>query len=401
MAKVLTARKDGRYRCRYKGKEFYGRTQGEALKAREHYIDLLKAGLKAESEGLTVRQYSAKWLPVHKTGIKRNTYNAYASYIDRMNSVIGDKAIMHVVPSDIKAVYNLFIGQSDSTIHKVKFLITSLFQSAVRDGYIRTNPCDEVEPHKGTAGTHRAITDEERQIILDTKADFRLPVMVMLYAGLRRGEVLALKMEDVDFKNKVIHVTEAISFDHNKRVEGEPKTKAGIREVPLFGRLEAELKGHEGYIAGKAFTEIGFVRAWQKYVNTIEKSLNGCQKRWYGRRAVDKAKNPERYARVVALEREAEKLIAFGKVKDGKKKRAEAESLRLEGWQSFAVRPHDLRHSYVTMLCDAKVEIDLAMKWVGHSDERMIRQIYDHITDYRTERAKTDVEAVIAERYGV
>lgn len=398
MAKVLTERKDGRYRCRYKGKEFYGRSQTEALKARENYIDLLKAGLKAESEGLTVRKYSGTWLPVHKAGVKRNTYNAYASYIDRMNDVIGEKAIMHIVPTDIKAVYNQFIGKSDSTIHKVKFLITSLFDSAVGDGYIRTNPCAEVTPHKGTSGTHRAITDEERQIILDTKAKFRLPVMVMLYAGLRRGEVLALTDKDIDFKNHIIHVTEAISFEHNQRVEGAPKTKAGIREVPLFSRLEAELKGHKGYIAGRELTETGFVRAWEGYINTIERSLNGCQKRWYGRRAEDKAQNPERYARITALERESEKLIAFGKVEEGKKKKAEAESLRLEGWQSFTVRPHDLRHSFVTMLCDAKVEIDLAMKWVGHSDERMIRQIYDHITDYRTERAKQDVEMVIAEQ---
>ena len=315
-----------------------------------------------------------------------------------MNDVIGEKAIMRIVPTDIKAVYNQFIGKSESTIHKVKFLITSLFDSAVRDGYIRSNPCAEITPHKGTSGTHRAITDEERQIILDTDAKFRLPVMVMLYAGLRRGEVLALDMDDIDFKSHVIHVTEAISFEHNQRVEGVPKTRAGIREVPLFSRLEAELKGHNGLITGRALTETGFVRAWEGYVNTIERSLNGCQKRWYGRRAEDKAKNPEQCAKIARLLKEAERLKAFGKIEESKKKKAEAESLRLDGWRSFTVRPHDLRHSFVTMLCDAKVEIDLAMRWVGHSDERMIRQIYDHITDYRTERAKNDVEMVIKEQ---
>lgn len=398
MAKLLTVRSDGRYRCKYKDKYFYGRTQTEALRARDNYRDMLKAGLNPETSGTTVREYSASWLPTHKAGIKKQTYNTYASYIDRINDLIGDKPVSQVVPSDIKSVYNDFLGMSDSTVKKVKMLIVSMFRSAVEDGYIRKNPCTNVTPHQGKSGSHRAITDEERQLIINTPAKFRLAVLVMLYAGLRRGEVLALDMSSVDFKEKVIRVTEAVSFDGNARVVGDPKTQSGIREVPLFSRLEAELKGHTGLVAGKEFTQTGFERAWEGYVNTIERSVNGCQKRWYGRRKEDKQRDPVKYAKVVKLEKEAEKLRRFGKKAEAKQKQSEADALRLAGWKSFTVRPHDLRHSFVQMLCDANVEIDLAMKWCGHGDERMIRHIYDHVSEYRSEKAITDVETVITER---
>ena len=393
---TLVARADGRFRCKYKGKCFYGKTQAEAYANREHYIDLLKQGLKAEAEGITVREYSGKWLPTHKAGVARRTYNAYANHLDAMNSVIGDKAIITVVPSDIMQVYGLYLSKSESSVHKLKNTMTAMFESAYRDGYIRVNPCTEVEPFKAESGSHRAITDEENELILDTPHPFRLAVLTMRYAGLRRGEVLALQMSDIDFTEKIIHVTKAFRYDGNQPMEVLPKTEAGYRDVPLFSRLEAELKGHKGYIAGKKMSMSAFDSAWNSYVTAIETTMNGCHKRWYGRRKSDKEKDPAKYALVESLIAEAEKARAFGKMDKAKAKMAEAEAVRLEGWKSFTVRPHDLRHSFVTMLCDANVEIDLAMKWVGHSDERMIRRIYDHVSEYRKQKATTDVEALLS-----
>ena len=357
---TLVPRKDGRYRCRYKGKEFYGNSPTEAFKKREHYIDLLKRGLRAESEGITVREYSDMWLPTHKQGIKRQTYNAYKGYLGKMNAVIGDSPIMRIVPSDIARVYNTILGMSASTAQKLKLTVNAMFKSAVADGCIRANPCENISPPKAKSGTHRAITDEELSLILETPHRLRLAVLTMRYAGLRRGEVLALDIDkDIDFQNDIIHVRRAVSFDGNKRVIGQPKTENGIRDVPLFSRLRAELINKHGLIVGKEMTQCAFARAWESYVNAVERKMNGCQKRWYGKRKQDHD---------------------------------------LPEWKSFTVRPHDLRHSFAQMLCDANVEIDLAISWMGHSDERMIRRIYDHVSDYRKQKATQDVESMLKER---
>ena len=391
----LAERKDNRYRCKYKGKEFYGKSQTEALKKREAYIDMLKQGLKMNANEMTVREYSGKWLPTHRSDVKKRTYNTYAHYLDIANDYIGDDVMYDITPSDIRNVLNHYSGKSQSSIDKMYILLHSMFDSAFRDGFIRCNPCDDAEKPNGTSGSHRALTQLEDKLILAVDHPLRIAILFMRYAGLRRGEVLALESSDVDTENDIIHITKAISFEGNKPIEGLPKTDCGIRDVPLFTRLKTQINGIEGHIIKRDMTETSFTRAWESYINTVEKHLNGCQKRWYGRRRKDKLKNPERYKRIIELEKEAKRFEMYGKEKKAKEKRAEAEKLRLTDWKSFSIRPHDLRHSYVTMLCDANVEKDLAMKWVGHADEKMINKIYDHVSEYRKDKATKDVEELL------
>ena len=392
---TLAERKDKRYRCMYKNKAFYGKSQTEAFAKREAYIDMLKEGLRHDAEGITVREYSAKWLPTHRSDIKKQTYNTYAHYLDKANDIIGEMPLMNVTPSDIRSVYNIYSGKSQSSIDKMVTLMHSMFESAFHDGYTRCNPCDEATKPTGSVGTHRALTKEEDELILAVDHPLKPAVMFMRYAGLRRGEVLALDMKDVDLKKNIIHITKAVSFANNKPIYGLPKTDAGVRDVPLFTRLKTQINGIHGHVVGKEMSETSFTRAWESYINAVEKHLNGCQKRWYGRRKEDKLANPEKWQKMVNLEKKAKIFQANGKNKKYLEIMGEYDKVRLEGWKSFSIRPHDLRHSYVTMLCDANVEKDLAMEWVGHSDEKMINKIYDHVTEYRKEKATNDVEALL------
>lgn len=73
---TLKQRPDGRYACKYKGKFFYGATQTEALAAREEYKRQEKSGINAAP--VTVGEYAARWLPVHKASVGTKTYNDYA-----------------------------------------------------------------------------------------------------------------------------------------------------------------------------------------------------------------------------------------------------------------------------------------------------------------------------------
>lgn len=158
----LTKRADGRYRVKYKNKYFYGSTSTEAYDARDAYIRQEQEGLQL-SRSLTVGDYAAKWLPIHKASVSDKCYNDYAKQIDKMSESIGDMLISDVKPTDIKKVYSdSFIGMSTSTIHRAKMIYTAIFNSAVEDGLIRINPCKatSAQPHKGTAGTHRTITQE-------------------------------------------------------------------------------------------------------------------------------------------------------------------------------------------------------------------------------------------------
>ena len=61
--------------------------------------------------------------------------------------------------------------------------------------------------------------------------------MVMLFCGLRRGEALALTQNDFDFVNNILHVSKSVAYIDGKPQIKEPKTKAGIRDVPMPNKL--------------------------------------------------------------------------------------------------------------------------------------------------------------------
>ncbi len=194
----LKKRKDGRYACRYKDQWFMGNTESEVLEAREAYKLQEKMGMRKDAAHTTVADYASQWLPVHKHGVDKKAYNDYAKQIDALLDAIGSMNIQEVKPSDIQHVWLHYDGYSDSTIKRNHQLFFSMFDTACDDGYIRVNPMKSKHAHppKGTIGTHRAITNDERQLILANSQHFFHPViMVMLYAGLRRGEALALNLE--------------------------------------------------------------------------------------------------------------------------------------------------------------------------------------------------------------
>ena len=407
----LKPRADGRYACWYKGKIFYGKTSDEALQKREEYRELAEAGMQAENvdgsyaccyngmlfygqtseeairrreefKGLakeskkpTVYEYARRWLPVAKVGIRAHTYNGYATMMDYLVDVVGEKKLADVKPSDIKSVYSThYIGYSDSHIRHARNLYTAMFDSAVDDGYIYSNPCrtKAAKPHKGTAGTHRAITPEERYYIETTDHPVRRIAMLMLYAGLRDGEAIPIDVDrDIDFVNKTIHVRYFRHIEHGQAiVEMRGKTDRSVRDIKLFPQLEKVLDGHHGLAVsmqdGSVLSDSAWRSAWSGFVRAIERRMNGgCQKRWYGRRKED-------------LERKAkyDSLMAEGK-------KAEAEQYALPPWREFTVRPYDLRHSFCVMCRDLGIDIHVCMRWLSHSDPTMILRIYDHVSDER------------------
>jgi len=377
-------RSDGRYQRKYKGKYFYGSTPEEAERLRDEYKYQCEHGIE-QIRNITVSDYAEEWLPIAKSSVSDKCYNDYAVQLEALTAVCGDKYMNAVVPNDILKVWKHYVGYSESTIHRARMLYRAMFASAIENGYCRSNPVqkESAKPHKGTSGTHRALEPWERKIIESTDHRMRGPAMLMLYAGLRRGEMLAFSGTDVH-KN-VISVTRAVRFDGNLPVLCDPKTEAGKREIPVFDILRPYVKDLKGLILtdkdGKLCSETAFQNAWADWKRQIECELNGCsQKRWYFIESSFRARDPKRYDQI-------QLLLAQGK-------KEEADALRLMDWKEWTVRPHDLRHSYCVMLRDAGVDLKLAIQWMGHADEKMILRIYDHVSDLRIQSAIKSVNTL-------
>lgn len=340
----LTQRKDGRYKAVYRGIQFMGASEEEALKKRQDYIDAETRGELLNRDGLSVYSYALEWLPVHKASVAKNTYNAYVGYMNRLVEKLGATAMKNVTPSDIKSVYNSYLGMSDSTIRKARMLYVDMWDSALEDGIVKINPCrsNTAKPHRGTSGSHRALSQDEDDIILRCPAEFRIGALLMRYAGLRRGEVMAFDVDrDVDFEKNIIIVSRAIHFEGNKGVIGGPKTEAGKRTIPLLDVLRTELQSQHGPVCklkkAKVVSSSAWRHIWGKYLRALEQ-------------------------------------FAGHKMK---------------------IRPHDLRHSYATTLRDAGVDVKLAIRWMGHTDEKMILRIYDHPGDARVRQAVDSVNFLV------
>lgn len=326
----LKKRADGRYRCIYHGMAFYGYTDDEALAARDEYKRQEAAGEYKRRNSQTVQEYADYWLPVHKGSVKQTTYNAYKSLLKNIMPPIADIYLKDVTSDDIAELYASLNKKSASYIHKAKILLSAIFDSAADAGYILRNPCraQSVKPPKGTKGSHRAITDEERALILSTAHRMQLAALIMLYCGLRRGEVLALKASDI--QGDTLNVSRSVYYVSNQPIVSTTKSQAGNRTVPIPSVLKPFLRDLRGFVYkgtnNTPATEQAFSRGWEAY----RKALSAA------------AGHP------------------------------------------IDIRPHDLRHSYCTMLRDAGVDMHQAMLWMGHADEKMILHIYDHVTDTRT-----------------
>lgn len=368
-------RSDGRYKASYQGHSFYGKTSDEAKKKRDEFKRLVEEGMQTKQ--VRVQDYAAEWLPIAKVGITAHTYNGYAKLLDYLNMEIGMKYLDDVKPSDIKRVYSVhFANFSGYHIRHAKNLYTLMFDSAMEDGYIRTNPCRSrtAKPHKGKDGSHREITDEERYLIETTDHPLRPLVMTMLYAGLRNSEALALDIDrDVDFMKGYVHVQRFCHYDGCRAVIDDiGKTASANRQIKLFPQLEEVLHTLHGPLITMhdelTPSKIGWRRMWATYVNAVERRMNGCQKRWYGKRQCDK-ENRRKY----------DELMARGM-------KAEAQKYILPPWKSFTVRPYDLRHSFATYCRDNEIDILVCMRWMGHTDSKMILSVYDHVSPKREEK---------------
>ena len=338
----LKQRSDGRYKCKYHGIQFYGSSPEEALDARDEYKRQEAAG-EYKRENPTVADYAEKWLPLHKSDVSDKCYNDYKKQLTALTEALGNIKIKDITVDDAAAVWKHFDGYSASTIKRAKMLYVALFDTAIENDLCVKNPfrAKFAQPPKGTEGSHRAITEEEISLIWSTQHRMQLAALIMLYCGLRRGEVLALTSKDINTKENTITVNKAIRYDSNQPIRSAPKTSAGNRSVPIPYILKPLLKDFSGRVlstaAGKTMTETSFSRCWESYILHLSKAAG----------------------------------------------------------HPISIRPHDLRHTYCTMLRDSGVDMHQAMIWMGHADEKMILHIYDHISEKRTQNSIDQMEKTL------
>ena len=316
--------KDGYYHAEVNGHHIKAKTEADLIAKKQQYE---KKGAILNPQ--TLAEYAEYWMPIHKASVKPSTYNAYLSILTAAIKPIGS-IFLHALTSDhIAESLAGLNGKSASYIHKARILLTEILDSATDAGYMEKNPAraQSVKPPKGTKGTHRAITPQERTAIESTPHRFRLAALIMLSCGLRRGDLLGLQAGDIAGDSLTVH--RAVYYVSNQPRISAPKTETSCRTVPApdFILLLLPKMPRDCYIltgTTKPMTEQVFTRAWANYCRAV----------------------------------------------------------------GVSVRCHDLRHSFATWLRDSGIDMHQAIIWMGHTDEKMILKIYDHPGTDRETAAK-------------
>jgi integrase len=365
----LKKRPDGRYACRYKNEWFYSYDKDDCLKLRE---DFKKAEQRKRIMRYFVREYALNWFERYNPDATPSTKNGVKIHLQKLIDVIGDLPVSEIIPSDIKRVFSeKYAGLANSYIKSGKQVICSVFDAAVADGLLTTNPARDrtAKPHAGKVGGHRSITPQEREWINTLCTEHRAHgvAMAMLYAGIRPQEAKAIKIErDVDFVNDTLTVRETAHNDPQNvqkyAYTAQGKTDKANRQIPLLNPLKTALNGKHGYLItsahGERVTKSTWRVVWNSYKAHMETAINGMPQRWYGRTKQHKA------------------ILAAGGT--------------LPEWISFTVTPYDLRHSFCTMCRDMKppIELHTVIRWMGHADATMVLKIYDDESGREKEEAE-------------
>ena len=214
--KTNAKRSDGRYSVQvYLGKDesgrrryktVYGHTQREADAAADVYRAKIRKGIDTARESDTFAQWRDRWFAVKLLDIGASQASAYRSYFQHLAPIDGmplrDVQPHHVqtIIADLAAM-NPTTGKpaAKKTLTDIRNTARQIFAYAVENRVIEYNPIDSVRiPKNAPQDVRRSLTASEIELIRTTPHKLQTAAMIMLYAGLRRSETIALLWSDID-----------------------------------------------------------------------------------------------------------------------------------------------------------------------------------------------------------
>jgi len=203
------------------------------------------------------------WLKNHKEkAVRRITYEeTYQATVTRyLIPHFGKANLSDILPSDIVAFYNdINARYSNSLLEKCKICLNGIFESAIDDGVIFKNPAKKAKlPALETQAEYseiRALSVEEEKLVREFCLEHRfgLEVLIMLELGLRRGELCALRWDDIGFDTLSVSIHSTASYTKSGGLEvGLTKTRNSTRILPISPEFASYLWQHRGsgYIVG-------------------------------------------------------------------------------------------------------------------------------------------------------
>jgi integrase len=259
-------RKDKRWEGRYiksrtaTNKIVYGYVYGKSYRVVKQKLEILKVkhlelNSKVISNEITFSEWLQFWFTTKaRNQVKKTTYSSYYRLITKHIIPYFDGLMLNKMElNNIQEFINYLekYGLSAGTIRNIFSILNKCLSEAKIQRYIYENPCADVVLPKNYKKEVKVLTlQQQRKIeMLALKESWCSPIILALYSGLRVGEISGLKWQDIDFENNIIKVRRTVSRvvaenSHKAKtelIEGTPKSKYSIRDIPLAKNLKKYL----------------------------------------------------------------------------------------------------------------------------------------------------------------
>jgi len=344
-AALFTLRKDGRYMGYWHEVDEDGNRTGprhaiydrDPEKLYRRIQELEDPGYTAP---MTLGDAADAWSREHWERIGYKTAEAYTAPLRRIVDKFGRRPIAGITAQEIHAFLTALssMDYARRTVQMHRDLLNMIFNYAIVHGAMLYNPCAAVPVPRSLKTTKRTLPEDAAITAVKQRNDvpFALFAQICLFAGLRRGEALALRYEDVDRARRQIHITKTVEFVGNNPHLKPPKTAAGQRDAVLLDTLAEKIPlDGNGYIFarsdGELLTKTQYRRRWAAYCAGI----------------------------------------------------------------GYEITAHQLRHGFATILYEAGIPDKDAQELLGHSNITLTRNVYTHIRQARRQETTDRLNAFV------
>ena len=375
------------------------------------YEKRVKNGECFDGEKKTFSEFVSLWDRDWASDEENLTPAIREGYLDILTKKVipelGYMKMSDIRSAHINAIYTKMkkAGRATATIKRTHCIINSVFKYAYRMEVIKDNPCDRIMlpktkqsnelhyftleqskcflgaltktyKHKYKGSVRTLSKTGEKYIVKDYEAGHTIPLQyqsyftLAIYGGFRRGELIALTWEDINFDTQTVSITKSVAKTKEGQIIKSTKTIAGEREIKLPKQCFDTLAN------------------WKKEEKALALILGSY---WKGYRGKDFEKNP------IFITDEGERMNLdtpshkFKEIVKMYNDQCEREEDKLP-----IIRLHDLRHTSATLLLSENVDIETVSHRLGHSKASVTLDVYGHWMKETDEKASDALESLFA-----
>lgn len=358
---ALTIGFDGK--GKQKRKYYYGKTKKEVQEKLVKALHLQQKGqLTLKSlENITVEKWLDTWLVDYKqNAVKPRTLLSYKNTIELyINPNLGNMQLKSLTTNQIqKAVNNLSLKVSPRTVQYSITILRQALKQALLEGYIFSNPALHISLPRVVTGQIKALNKQEVEKVF---AVIENPIHYVIYftllsTGIRRGEILALRWQDIDLKKRIISINYAVTKNRKGEwVVDTPKTQNSIRSFSISAELASMLKKHQ-VEQNKQILQAGSLYNNQDFIYCKD---NG------------ERYNPDHITR--RYKKYCKKVGIYSNL-------------------------HELRHTFATFALQSGMDITTVSKMLGHQNVTTTLNTYSHLLPDSTEKVAETVSLLLPKR---